>query len=322
MISVICNSTNITGMVSKVEWKGEGAEVARKCDITYVNAPYDPNVKGLPAPKAGDYVSVSDDGVELFYGRVTGAQKSSAYGTITANCIEDSQLLCGNKVKYSFTNMTAEEITAAILADFEFPVGSLAETGVAIKSFVADKISIYDAIVDAYQEAAKQTHEDYILRMEGHALTVEVSGTRMASITISEATNITESSYTEKTDSIVNKVIIYDSEGNRIGEVGDEESQGKYGVFQDIYVQTDNDTDVNAAAMKQLTEPEQSLSVTAIGDNSATSGAGITLADSATGQYGLYWIKNDTHTYENGQHTMQLELSFKKLTTGGEETEE
>lgn len=314
MISVICNSNDITGMVSKVDWSGEGLEVARKCDITYANAPYDPNVKDLPAPKAGDYITVTDDGTELFYGRVTGAEKSSSYGTITANCVEDSQLLCNCKVKYSFTNKTAEEITALILADYEFSAGELASTGINIKSFVADKISIYDAIMNAYKEAAKQTHESYLVRMQGRALNVEISGTRMATNKISEATNITESSYTEKVDSLVNKVIIYDKEGNRIGEVSDSSSMDKYGTYQEIYVQTDNDTDTQQAAKDMMKEPEQSLNITAIGDITATSGAGITLSDSATGQFGLYWIKNDKHTFENGQHTMTLELSFKKLT--------
>lgn len=315
MISVICNGTDITGMVSKVEWKGSGEEVARTCDISYVNAPYDPNVKNLPTPKAGDYVTVSDDGTELFYGRCQGTEKSSAYGTLTANCIEDSNTLVNVKVKYSFTNKTAEEITRLICADYEFPVGALVETGIAIKSFVADNISIYDAIQNAYAEAKKQTHDEYLMRMVNRAVCVEVSGSRTCAIKISESTNITESSYSETIDSLVNKVIIYDKEGNRIGEVGDSESQAKYGTYQEIYKQTDNDTDVNQAASDMLTKPEQSLNVTAIGDNSATSGAGIVLADSATGQYGLYWIKNDTHTYENGIHTMQLELSFEKLTS-------
>lgn len=306
-------------MVNKVVWSGDGAEVARKCDVTYANAPYDPNVKDLPTPKAGDYVTVSDDGTELFYGRVTGGTKSSAYGTLTANCVEDSQLLANCKVKYSYTNKTAEDIAALILADYEFPVGSLATTGIAIKSFVADKISIYDAIKNAYAEAKKQTHEEYLIRMQGRSLTVEVSGSRMADCKISEKYNITDSSYTEKTDSLVNKVLIYDKDGNRVGEVSDSDSMSKYGTYQEIYTISDNDTDTNQAAKDMLKEPEQSLNVTAIGDNSATSGAGIVLADSATGQYGLYWIKNDSHTYENGQHTMTLELSFKKLTTGDDD---
>lgn len=315
MISVICNDNDITGMVSKVDWSGEGLEVARKCDITYANAPYDPNVKDLLAPKAGDYITVYSDGTELFYGRVTGSEKSSSYGTLTANCVEDSQILSKCKVKYSFTNKTAEEISRLILADYEFPVGDLVETGINIKSYVVDKKSIYEAIKGAYEEAAKQTNESYLIRMSGHALCVEISGTRMADIVISEATNITESSYTEKLDSLVNKVIIYDKKGNRIGEVSDSDSMSKYGTYQEIYTQTDNDTDVQKAAKEQMKEPEQSLSVTALGDISATGGAGIKLSDSATGQYGLYWIKNDKHTFENGQHTMTLELSFKKLTT-------
>lgn len=315
MISVILNGTNITGMVSKVEWAGNGEEVARTCDIDYVNAPYDPNVKNLPTPCAGDYVTVLEDGNELFYGRCQGTEKSSAYGTLTANCIEDSNTLVNVKVKYSFTNKTAEEITSLILADYGFSCGDLASTGVNIKSFVADGISIYDAIQNAYAEAKKTTHEEYLIRMVNRALTVEVSGSRTAAIKISEATNITESKYTETIDSLVNRVIMYDSEGNRIGEVGDTESQSKYGVYQEIYKQSDNDTDPNEAAKDMLTKPDQSLNITAIGESSCTSGAGIVLADSATGQYGLYWIKNDTHTFENGTHMMKLELSFQKLTS-------
>lgn len=317
MLTVICNGKDITGMIAKVEWSGQGAEVARKCDLTYANAPYDPNVKDLPSPQAGDYVTVTDseDG-ELFYGRVEGSEKGSTYGTLTANCIEDSQFLVKSKVKYSFTNKTPEEITALILKDFEFPVGNLASTGVNIKSFVADGTTIYDAIKNAYAEATKQTHEYYLLTMRGRALNVEVSGSRVTSYKISEKTNITESHYSEKTDSVINKVVIYDQKGDRVGEVTNAGSMGKYGTYQEIYKATDNDKDVKTAASAMLKDPEQSLSVSALGDNSCTSGCGIILEDSATEQYGLYWIKNDTHTYENGNHTMQLELSFKKITSG------
>ena len=62
-----------------------------------------------------------------------------------------------------------------------------------------------------------------------------------------------------------------------------------------------------------MQDPEQSLSVTALGDNSCVAGKAIQLMDSATGMYGKYWIKSDKHTYQNNIHTMQLELSFKEL---------
>lgn len=44
-----------------MEWSGSCEEVGRTCDITHINAPYDPVVKSLPAPKLGDYVTVIDE---------------------------------------------------------------------------------------------------------------------------------------------------------------------------------------------------------------------------------------------------------------------
>ena len=316
MQTVILNNYDITGMVSKIEWSGSTEEVARSCDITYVNAPYDPVVKNLPQPKLGDYVTVTDsDAGELFYGRVYGAEKSSSYGTVTANCVDDAQRLLKTKVKYSFTGKTAEEIASMILADYGFPASGLASTGVVLKTYVADAKSIYDAIQGAYAEAEKTTGKHYLLGMSGRALNITVSGSQTTSYVISESTNITESHYTEKSDDMVNKVVIYDSNGNRVGEIGDSASEAQYGLFQEIYTATANTTDATAEAAKKLAKAEQSLSVTALGDISCTAGKGITLYDSATEQNGLFWIKNDKHTFENNIHTMTLELSFKAITS-------
>lgn len=314
MQTVTCGGYDITGMVTKIEWSGSTEEVARTCDITYINAPYDPVVASLPTPKLGDYVTVTDsDAGEIFYGRIYGAEKSSSYGTVTANCTDDSQRLLGTKVKYSFTNKTAEAIAALILADYDFPVGSLAVTGVNLKTYVVDGKSIYDAIQGAYAEAEKETNEHYLFSMENRSLKISVSGSETTSCMVSESTNITESHYTEKSDSLVNKVVIYDKSGSRVGEVSDGESEALYGTFQEIYTETENTADATAEAKSKLTKPEQSLSVTALGDISCTSGKGITLYDSAIKQSGLFWIKNDTHTFENNIHTMQLELSFEKI---------
>lgn len=316
MQTVLLNDNDITGMVNKIEWSGSTEEVARSCDITYINAPYDPIVKTLPTPKLGDYITVTDsDEGEIFYGRIYGREKSSSYGTVTANCVDDSQRLLKTKVRYSFTNKAPEEIATSILADYEFPVGTLAETGQTLKTYTADDKSIYDAIQGAYAEAEKKTGKHYLFTFERHALQVKISGSETTSYVISEDANITESHFTEKSDDMVNKVVIYDESGNRVGEVSDAESEATYGTFQEIYTKSSNTTDAYTEARNQLTEPEQSLSVTALGNVSCTAGKGITLHDTATEQDGLFWIKNDKHTFENNIHTMTLELSFKAITS-------
>lgn len=315
MQAVTLGNYDITGMVSKIEWSGSVEEVARKCDLTYINAPYDPVVAKLPVPKLGDYVTVTDsESGEIFYGRVYGTEKSSAYGTVTANCIDDAQRLLQSKVKYSFVGKTPEEIATLILADYGFPTGALEKTGITLKTYVVNGKSIYDAINGAYAEAEKKTGKHYLFSMKGRALSTKVSGETVTAYVISEGSNITESHYTEKSDSVVNKVVVYDAKGNRRGTVEDAGSQERYGTCQDIYQQTENSADANTAAKNKIAEPEQSLSVTALGDISCVAGSGITLKDTATGQNGLFWIKNDKHTFENGIHTMELELSFKKIT--------
>lgn len=315
MQKVFCGDHDITGMVGKIEWSGSAEEVARTCDLTYINAPYDPIVKKLPRPKSGDYVTVTDtDKGEIFFGWISGHEKSSQYGTVTANCTDDSQRLLKNKVKYSFVGKKPEEIAALILADYGFPVGDLVQTGVSLKTYVVDGKSIYDAIAGAYKEAEEKTGEHYLFNYKGRALNAVISGNVTAAYVISEESNITESHYTEKLDSIVNKVVVYDANGNRIGTVENTSSQNAYGTFQEIYKQDANTADANTAARNLLSDPEQSLSITAIGDISCVAGSAIILKDSATGQNGLFWIKNDKHTFENNVHTMELELSFKKLT--------
>lgn len=308
-------SRDITGMVQRITWSGSTEEVARKCDIAYVNAPYDPIVSSLPAPRLGNYISVSDsDYGELFSGRVYGIEKSSSYGTVTANCIEDIQYLLKSKGKYSFANTTAEEITAQICADYEFPTGELASTGVEIKTLVCNGEVLMDIIKKAYAQASKENGKKYMFIQRGRSLCVVEKGSTASTYTVSDSTNITESHYTEKTESIVNKVVIYDKTGERIGEVSDGGSLDQYGTFQDIYTEEEG-VDPYSAAQNMLTTPDQSLSITALGDCGCTAGNAIKLHDAATGMYGLYWVKNDTHTFENGIHSMQLEIEFKEVSS-------
>ena len=311
MIKISLNGADITGMVTRIEWGGSDEEVARTCDISYINAPYDQTVKSLPVPSLGNYISVNDNGTEIFFGRITGAEKSSAYGTVTANCVEDSQLLAHNKCKYNFCEPTTPEAAAAmILADYEFPAGNLAVTGVEITSMIINGENIIDAIQMLYGEATKKTGKKYRVYMQGRALCVEEKGSISAQYVLSEDKNITESHYTEKSENVVNRVVLYDKEGNRTGEVTNGASMAEYGTYTEIATEEIN-VSADAKANSMMQDPEQSLSVTALVDSSCIAGRAVSIADSATGIYGLYWVKSDKHTWENNVHTMTLELDFK-----------
>ena len=313
MVTIALNGSDITGMVTKIEWAGSDEEVARTCDISYINAPYDQNVKNLPVPTLGNYITMAEDGEQLFSGRITGSEKSSGYGTVTANCVEDSQLLAKNKCKYNFCEPTTPEAAVEmILADYGFPVGSLVSTGIEITSMIINGDSIIDAIAKLYGEATKKNGKKYRVYMHAGAFCVEEKGDISTEYVLSEGKNITESHYTEKSDYVVNRVVLYDKNGNRTGEVTNGESMGAYGTYTEI-VSEEINVDAETQANSMMQDPEQTLSVTALGNSSCIAGRAISLSDSATGMYGLYWIKSDRHTWENNVHTMQLELDFREV---------
>ena len=61
-------------------------------------------------------------------------------------------------------------------------------------------------------------------------------------------------------------------------------------------------------------------SVEAIGNINAVAGKSIEIKDKATGLVGTFYIASDTHVFENGVHTMSLELSWKNVMEEGADT--
>ena len=311
---------DITQMVESVDWSGSTESVARTADITIINAPYDENISVLPRPATGDFITLIEE-KELFFGRVYGIEKTSEIGTVTVNCIDNLQYLLKSKWNYNFKNKTAEAIAAQVLADVQFPVHTLEPTGINIKSMLCQRETIYDIIMQAYTIAHKVNQKLYMCILENNILSVIEKGIIVTNYKLSEGLNITKSSFTESTESIINKVKIYDDKGNQVGEVTDEESIKQYGLFQELYT-VEEGVNQNTAANLMLTQPEQTLSVEAIGDMNCLSGYGVTVEDSVTGMKGLYWIKSDKHSFKDGVHTMELELSFKNLMNEKESQEE
>ena len=121
--------------------------------------------------------------------------------------------------------------------------------------------------------------------------------------------------FTENADSMINQVAIYNKNNKKIGVVKNADWIKLYGIYQDVF-ETDKKkkkaTKANKAeAKKQLQGVEKKTTCEAIGDIRCISGRAITILDRATMTSAEFWIKSDSHTWENGVHTMTLELSFK-----------
>ena len=308
---------DITEMVAKTSWSGSIEEVSRTLSIDVVNAPYDPVLKKLPRPGIGDRISfVDDDGNERFSGKISSADKASAYGTLQYSAPDDNQYLQRNETSASFSNTTAEAIALKVLGEFNVPVGTLAKTGIAIKSLVCKGKTLYDVIMSAYTQAHKINGKQYMATIKNGKFCVVEIGEVVDDFVASEETNIVDSKYSESSEDIINTVVIVNSKGKKIGKVSDPDSIATFGKYQTIYTQEKgkNATIEAKNKIKNSKTPSQSESITVISDNlEIQAGRAIPIYDTATGLKGLYWIRTDNHIFENGIAKIELEVDFKKL---------
>jgi len=302
---------DITEAVGTISWSGETLSAGRSAEITYVNAPYDSNIN-IPRIETGDYLSLTETD-EIFFGQFFAIEKSSETGTITYTAYDMMKNLLESNGKYNFKNTTAEAITARVCKDINVPTGTLAVTGINIASLLANDKAFYDIIMAAYTKAHVINGKYYIGMIKNRVLNVFLADIFVSSFYLSDDINVSKASISETMDSIVNKVKIYDSKGNQIGQRLNADSISTYGIFQKNYVKEDGVNSITAADALLKTVPDQTISIEAVGDINCLSGYRVAVKDLATGLEGEYWIMSDKHTWSGGVHTMELELSFKQI---------
>ena len=306
---------DITNACAEFSWSGSASEAARSFEFAYLNAPYDDTMK-LPAVETGDFVSLTDERVgEVFYGQISGIERSSQTGTITFSAMDMMKNLLESTDQKKFKNTTAEAIAAEVCADAQIPVRYLYPTGINIKSMICDEMSLYDIIMAAYTKAHKISGDKYFAMIYKRGLGIYKSEWIVSKFVLSDQENIFSSDIQETMEETKNRIRILDSKGRQIGEVKDDESIQKFGVYQAIYTQEKGVDAVTAAKTQLKTLPTQTITLSAIGDINCLSCYYVAVTDGATGLSGRYWISSDKHTWSNGTHRMELTLKFDSVMT-------
>ena len=292
-----------------MSWGGSKSQMARKLELRIVNAPLDPNVQKLEIALADPIYLFEDDGkTELFRGFITEREASSLTGTVSYVAYDILFYTLKSTATYNFSGKTAEAITQMVCGDLEIPVGSVASTGISQKLIVQNK-TIYDIISEAYAQATEQSKKEYIILARKGKLCVERVGGIVCEIELAEDSNIISSKYKESITNMVNRVKIYDGEGNPVGMVQNDKDL-KYGVFQQVYTKEEG-KDATTTAKSMFKGVEKTFTLECVNFNGAITGAGAIVRDSSTGLSGDVWIEADTHTYSNGVATMSLTVTLR-----------
>ena len=321
-MKVTWNKIDIMNYVQRVTWQGSAKQACRSATVEAASSPEDKNFKELDV-KEGDVIRLYDDDNKLvFLGKVTDREKKSAAGTKSFTAKDYMENLLRSKGTYKFKKKTPEQITRTVCKDLKISTGSIAKTKVRIPKIFLKEREYYNIILAAYTKAYKKNGKKYFLRMNGTKLEVIIKGTVIKNFHLVLGERILESTYTSSTGSMVNRVAIYNEKNKKIGTISNSDWVKKYGRYQEaLTVESGNGKKKARGMLKGI---EKAYQISCIGAYSCIAGRGVIIQDPATGMSGTFWIESDTHTWENGNHMMDLEMTFKNVmeTVAADEEEE
>ena len=314
MIKLICQKANgekldITNLLINATWSGDIKSCARKLEFSLISSPMDKNIPKVDIPLMSMILFYEDDN-ELFRGFVYEREKSSG-NSMSFMCYDYCAKLNDIKVSYNIINQTASSIYSKALSEYGLNKGDIVGASTPIsKVFLG--VTIYDMVMTAYTEEANKTGKKYMVYSKGDKFCSSEKGNVKLKLSFEEGKNILSSNFKESVSNMVNKVLIVDDNGDKISEVSNDEWLKTYGLFQDIYKKQE-DKDSNAEAKAMLNGVEQSCSLSGFGDTTCITGYGVEVKDNYTGLVGLFYIDSDTHTWEGGNYTIDLQLNFKNI---------
>ena len=312
---IVRNNNNekldISDLVSKVTIQGEYTQGARRLDCSYMASSLDSNIPIAQIQEFNFMYFYQDDKL-VFMGTIYEISKDSSNNLITFYAYDEGVRTLKTKATYNFVDKTVTEIVNIIVKEFNIPCESFIKSDIKITKIFLSQ-TLYDIFMSIYTIVSQSTGKKYMLEwtVEGKMRIVE-KGIITLDVAFEEGYNLMSSSYTVNLDNIINRIAIYDEAYNYIKDVRDEESIRLYGIFQDAIKQT-NGSDATEEAKSKLKGVERKCTLSGFGDYTCITGRGVKVKDTYTGLIGLFYIDADTHTWENGIYSIDLELNFKNI---------
>lgn len=312
---IVRNNNNekldISDLVSKVTIQGDYTQGARRLDCSYMASSLDSNIP-IAQIQEFNFMYFYQDNKLVFMGTIYEISKDSSNNLITFYAYDEGVRTLKTKATYNFVDKTVTEIVNIIVKEFNIPCESFIKSDIKITKIFLSQ-TLYDIFMSIYTIVSQSTGKKYMLEwtVEGKMRIVE-KGIITLDVAFEEGYNLMSSSYTVNLDNIINRIAIYDEAYNYIKDVRDEESIKLYGIFQDAIKQTNN-TDATEEAKSKLKGVEKKCTLSGFGDYTCITGRGVKVKDTYTGLIGLFYIDADTHTWENGIYSIDLELNFKNI---------
>ena len=223
-------------------------------------------------------------------------------------CFDKLIYLKKNQASYNFKNQTPEGITNKICSEFNIKVNHIERTGILINRKFRNA-DLYGVIQTVYTIASEKINKKYYMTYN-NGLTIKEAFVEKAPY-LKEGLNIIKVSHSEDLQNMINAVIVYNENQKKIQEIKNDSWISLYGKLS-LSFEKNKDGEKEDYKSK-LRDIDRTLSCECIGDLSLTAGKCVHVTEKDTNIKGLFYIKSDTHNFENSTHTTSLELSFEKI---------
>jgi hypothetical protein len=312
------NLTDITPVCKSVELSASVDQPARRCSFSMIYSLSDekqPRVQIGP----GTLISiVEDEHGEIFRGEVVDRTLGSSNQEETFTCYDYMRFIMNSSTSMNIKNMPPENVAAKACEEVNIKQGNIVTTGIPINRLCLDK-TYYNIIMQCYSEVSKLNGKQYIPIMKADQLSIIEKGQVISNYTLQSSNkdvynnNIIDLSYKDSLENMVNRVVMFDVNGNYVDKVENAEAIKNYGVFQISYG-VEDDKDTYEVAKNKLYGFNEEISIEAIGDYSCITGYAAKTKIWYLGllQNATVYINADSHTWEcgTGKYTMKLTVSL------------
>lgn len=302
---------DITQLVGTIKWGGDIRQVSRKLEVSLAFG-RDYYLPKYEAPLGSLLVLQSDYG-ELIRGVIFDRRKDTG-GGYSLVAYDHLIYLLKSKGTYIFRGMTATAIIQKLCGEFGITQGEIVDTGIPLEKLILREQTIFDMCIIALTETTKRNGKKYVMRMKEGALQVVEKAAQTVRWLITEGQNLVSAEYGENINDMKNRILIIGDKDKVLAQVEDTDLIKQYGILQEMKregnIKTGEAQTMAANLLKDLGKISREASITCLGLDDVEAGTAIEVQESLTGLVGTFYVDTDDHTVENGQHTMNLKLSW------------
>lgn len=322
----LIDDKDVTEYIISFTWSGDNNEAARKVefsiafnnvskDSTFIN----PKIE-LGSTVIVKYIeSVSNldsKEITLFKGKIWIQNRDTSSFEKRFTAYDDLIFLAKSKLNKKFKDSTVYDDIKQVANEWGFNV--VLDKGVSLDAkgdFIADGMSCTEIFKKALSlQSAKDNKKYSIMALdENNNIIIGDNSTKeVANFSLTDKTNIISSSHGESIENLVSLVYISDTNGDTSPDksVKGEWALNRFGKVTEIY-KPDDKVDTKTAATQLLHSVDIEASLSAIGNIYCVAGKSIEIQEENL--KGKFFIKSDSHSFSNGQHTMNLTLDFTQI---------